>query len=255
MGGKPLFALNIVCFPEEELSMDILSEIMNGGQSKAKEAGIPVLGGHTVKDNEIKYGMVVTGEVDRKSLTRNNTAKPGDSLFLTKPIGTGIISTAIKRNFASDHIIKEATEIMSTLNYYAANAMKKLRVNACTDITGYGLLGHLSEICKSSKVSAQINFDSIPFIDGVLELAEKNIIPGGTKRNLEYNSKYVSFLNNRSKTQKYMISDAQTSGGLLISVDQNNKNKLIVELKKENVLSATCIGKIVKKEKKYITIN
>ena len=225
MGGEPKFALNIVAFPSDDLPMDVLTEILRGGSDVAAEAGIPILGGHSIKDKEPKYGMVVTG-VSNGTPVKNSTAKVGDSLILTKPLGLGIISTAIKKEKATDKIINDATEIMTTLNKTAAEAMTKIGVNACTDVTGYGLLGHLLEMCKGSKVSANIKFDSIEFIDGAVEFASNGIIPGGTKRNLLYVQNSINFSDHLDETQKHLLADAQTSGGLLISVSKDKATKL-----------------------------
>ena len=165
MGGNPLFALNIAGFPSDDLPITVLKEIFNGGQSIAELANIPILGGHTVKDKEPKYGMAITGEVKKDSLLRNNRAQKGDALILTKPLGTGIISTAIKINIIDEETYNQAIKNMIHLNSGAKNAMNGLPVNACTDITGYGLLGHLSELCLGSNLSSEINYKDIPFIN------------------------------------------------------------------------------------------
>jgi ribosomal protein S18 acetylase RimI-like enzyme len=166
MGGTPLYALNIVGFPINDLPKEILQAILQGGADKAKEAGIPIVGGHSVDDKEPKYGMVVTGEVQKNRLVRNSSAKPGDALILTKPLGTGIIATAIKKGKASEESITAATKSMATLNKAAADAMKNVDIHAATDVTGYGLLGHLLEMCKASGVSAEVNFGSLEFLPG-----------------------------------------------------------------------------------------
>ena len=254
MGGNPLFALNVAGFPEDDLPIEILSEIFKGGMSIAKEAGIPILGGHTVKDKELKFGMAVTGEVEKQNLTRNNSAQPGDILVLTKPIGTGIIATAIKRGKAPPHLITKATNIMKTLNKSCVDIMNNVGVSACTDITGYGLTGHLLEVCRGSNVSAKIHFSKIPFIEGVFELAMENIIPGGTKRNLDYIKEKVHFSDNITETQQLMLADAQTSGGLLISVNAKKSEKLIKALVMEKTQTAAAIGTITKLQKKHIYI-
>ena len=183
MGGKPLHALNIVEFPSEDLPLEILSQIMDGGLDVANKAGIPILGGHTLKDPVPKYGMVVTGRVEKDNLTLNSTAKAGDVLILTKPLGLGIISTAIKKDKAPSFLANEAVNTMTHLNKGAAEAMNSIGVNASTDVTGYGLLGHLLEMCQASEVSATLEFNETPLIQGVYELAQKGLIPGGTKRN------------------------------------------------------------------------
>ena len=225
MGGKPLFALNIVAFPTDDLPLDILSEILRGGSEIASNAKIPILGGHSIKDSEPKYGLVVTG-TPHKNPIKNSTAKVDDMLILTKPLGLGIISTAIKKDLASEKMINDAVETMTMLNKDASEIMVDVGVNACTDITGFGLLGHLLEMCKGSNVTADINFDSIDFIDGAKKLANNGIIPGGTKRNFEYVKKSIEFSNTLDECQKYLLADAQTSGGLLISVSKENFDEL-----------------------------
>ena len=227
MGGKPLFALNIVAFPIQKLANTILTEIMQGGADKAAEAGIPIVGGHSIDDNEPKYGLVVTGEVSEESLWTNTGAKPGDSLILTKPIGTGVISTAIKKEKATNSVIESAVKSMTMLNKKASEALKKFKPNAVTDVTGFGLVGHLIEICNNSQVSANINFSQINFLPGVIDLANEGIIPGGTKRNLDYAEKFAHFSESLSPTQKLLTCDAQTSGGLLISLPEAEANRFI----------------------------
>ena len=193
MGAKPLFALNIVGFPKEDLPLSVLTDILNGGLSVTEKVGIPILGGHTVKDKEPKYGLVVTGEAYQNTITRNNTAKPGDVLILTKPLGTGIITTAIKREIADFQIIRAVTDTMKSLNNTAADAMTEIGVSACTDVTGFGLLGHLLEMCEGSNVSAVIEFDQVDFLEGVFELAQKGVVPGGSKTNLKHVEPHTSF--------------------------------------------------------------
>jgi len=252
MGGKPIFALNITCFPTDDLPIEVLHQILKGGNDIAKNAGIPILGGHSIKDKEPKYGLVVTGVVNKKQLLKNNTAKKGDVLVLTKPIGTGIISTAIKKGLASKKDIKNITNSMTSLNENAANAMSKIKVNACTDITGYGLLGHITEMCSSSNVKAILNFENIPFIENVHNFAQKNIIPGGTKKNLSCFESHIKFNNHINDIQKLMLADAQTSGGLLIALPYKNSEKLIKELENEKCLTSQIIGRIVDKKSKYL---
>jgi len=254
MGGKPLFALNIACFPSDELPLEILTDILNGGLISAKEAGIPILGGHTVRDKEPKYGLVVTGIIEDGKELKNSEAKAGDVLILTKPIGTGIISTAIKNGNAPEFMIQNAIETMSTLNSGAAKAMEGISVSACTDITGFGLLGHLNEMCKNSDVSAVIDFNMIPFIEGVFELAQKGVIPGGTKKNLNFVKDEIDFADVLVEYQKLMLADAQTSGGLLISVQNENADELIENLKNQKTLSHSIIGNMYKRAEKSIYV-
>jgi len=225
MGGTPLFALNIVGFPSDDLPLEVLSDILSGGAEIASQAGISIMGGHSIKDKEPKYGMVVTG-IASVDPCKNSSAVNGDVLFLTKPLGLGVISTAIKKNIASEKMICEAVDVMTTLNKDASAAMMDIGVNACTDVTGYGLLGHLLEMSRASGVSTKINFDSFGFIDGAKKHAYDGVIPGGTKRNYEFVKDSINFSPNIDKIEKYLLADAQTSGGLLISVSENNAKEL-----------------------------
>ena len=193
MGAKPLFALNIAGFPVKDLPKSMFTEILQGGADKASEAGIPIVGGHSIDDKEPKYGLVVTGEVQESKMWKNLGAQPGDSLVLTKPLGTGIIATAIKKGLISDDIIKIAIRNMSMLNKNAADGLKGFDIHAVTDVTGFGLLGHLAEVCKGSNVSAEIYFSELDFLPSVRNLANSGIIPGGTKRNFEYLKKDLEF--------------------------------------------------------------
>ncbi len=244
MGGMPLHALNIAEFPSDDLPLEILTEIMQGGLEITKQANIPILGGHTIKDPVPKYGLVVTGRVKKKNLTLNSTAKAGDVLILTKPLGSGIIATAIKKDKAPRSIMEEAVNVMTNLNSGGAKAMNAVGVNACTDITGYGLLGHLLEMCEGSKISATIEFNEIPLMQGVFELAQKGFIPGGTKRNLDHVTPNVNFSKNISQEQKYLLADAQTSGGLLISVPKDKAEDLQNLLMENQCLSSSVIGQV-----------
>ena len=232
MGGKPLYALNIAEFPSDDLPLDILSQILDGGLDVTKIAGIP------------KYGLVVTGRVEKDNLTLNSTAQAGDVLILTKPLGLGIISTAIKKDKSPDFNVDEAGKTMTHLNRGAAEAMNAIGVHACTDVTGYGLLGHLLEMCQASEVSATLEFNTIPLIQGVYELAQKGFVPGGTKRNMDYVSSHVNFSKTLSKEQQYLLADAQTSGGLLISVAKEKAQDLQNLLNENGCLSSSIIGNI-----------
>ncbi len=210
MGGRPLFALNIVGFPINDLPKSILTEILQGGADKAAEAGIPIVGGHSVDDKEPKYGMVITGEVDESNMWKNSGAQIGDVLVLTKPLGTGVIATAIKKGVAPEESISAAVETMATLNKGAADALNGLDVHAVTDVTGFGLLGHLKEICQGSGVSAEINFSQLAFLPNVRELAQSGIMAGGTRRNLDYVKDYVEFDSALSELDQLLAADAQT---------------------------------------------
>ena len=247
MGAKPLFALNIAGFPSKDLDLSILSRILEGGQDIASKAKINILGGHTIKDKEPKYGLVVTGIADKKKIIRNNNAKPNDDLVLTKPIGTGIIATAIKKNLLEKNSFIQTIDAMKELNMNSADLMQSYLPNACTDITGFGLIGHLLEMTKNSNVSAEINYKNIIKFDYVEELAYKDVIPGGSKNNFNWHSKHVVYDEKINNTQKLILSDAQTSGGLLISVPSSESKKLVDSLNKSNKAKASIIGKIIEK--------
>ena len=253
MGAKPIFALNIVGFPEDTLPLEILEKILKGAHDKASEAGIPVLGGHTIEDPEPKYGMVVSGIIHPDKIIKNAGAKPGDVLILTKPLGTGILSTAIKRGLVEDDLKKEVTIIMSKLNKVASEIMLKYNVSACTDVTGFGLLGHLREVTLASKCNADVFFDRIPFIREVKAFATAGIIPGGTYNNLDYVKDDVDY-GIRTKTEQLLLNDAQTSGGLLISLPENDGKQYLEELKQVGIDNATIIGAFTAKGKGKITI-
>jgi len=254
MGAKPLFALNIAAFPINDLPKEVFVEILKGGADKAKEAGIPIVGGHSIDDKEPKYGLVVTGEVDINHLVKNSTAKQGDSLVLTKSLGTGIIATAIKKGVAGDSLIEKATKVMTQLNELASTLMKKHGASAATDVTGYGLLGHLLEMCVASQVSAEISYSNLPFIVGVEDLAQDGIIPAGTKRNFNYVSPKVIVHHELKEYQKLMVADAQTSGGLLISLPSENAKNFVSEFNDNLPNPAVIIGTVTKQDKYPITV-
>ncbi len=254
MGAKPIFALNIVGFPINTLPKKMLTTILQGGADKAKEAGISIVGGHSIDDPEPKYGLVVTGEVKETALITNQNAKPGDVLILTKPLGTGIIATAIKQGKAKLEWVSAAVASMKELNKTAAEVMSYCNVKSATDITGFGLLGHLSELCKASGVSAEIHYDSLPFLPGAKELAKDKIIPGGTKRNLKFASQFTEFDSSLNRTTQLMIADAQTSGGLLVACSPKNAEKYLTKINYRSSIIAVAVGKITKKKKNLITV-
>ena len=243
MGGKPIIALNIVGFPVD-LPHDILGEILKGGASKAEEAGVLIVGGHTVDDAEPKYGMSVTGVVNPGKQVTNAGAQPGDALVLTKPIGTGIITTAGKQERVSAETLDRAVAIMGELNRKASEAMMHVGVNACVDITGFGLLGHLRLIAQGSGVSAKVSVTAIPVIEGVSELLDMGIAPGGTHRNLESLEGVVDWHANITELTKILLADAQTSGGLLMSVAPDKLDTLLDALADAGVETRAVIGEI-----------
>ena len=254
MGAKPIFALNIVGFPINDLPNEMLTTILQGGADKAKEAGIPTVGGHSVDDKEPKYGLVVTGEVEEKNIVTNKSATPGDVLVLTKPLGIGIIATAIKKGVVKNDVIRAAVESMSALNELASKIMVELGVKTATDVSGFGLLGHLNEICEASKVSAEIKYDDLPLLPGVNKLASDGIISEGTKRNLSFAESFTQFLEDRTKIEKLITSDAQTSGGLLISLPPDSAKIFIKKFNERSPIKAQEIGNIIKQKTNTIYV-
>jgi cysteine desulfurase NifS/selenium donor protein len=244
MGGKPVFALSIVGFPDRKLPMEVLEQILKGANDKVAEAGIQVIGGHSIEDSEPKFGLVVTGLVHPGSILRNSGAQPGDRLILTKPIGTGIITTAIKRGLASETATSQVMQVMAELNRVAAEVMIGFGVNACTDVTGFGLLGHLKEMVEGAGVQAVLNIADIPVMDAAWEYAAAGAIPGGTKNNLDYVKRVIRWSPETPELMKFILADAQTSGGLLISVPADNASALLAGLKAKGITAAAIIGSI-----------
>lgn len=254
MGGKPLFALNIVGFPSNRLPMEILTAILKGALDKANEAGVVIIGGHTVDDTEPKFGLAVTGLLHPERILTNSRARAGDVLILTKPIGMGIITTAIKRGLADDTTVNQAVEIMSTLNRNAAETLTDFPVNACTDITGFGLLGHLKEMTTASGVNAEIYLDSVPILPAAREFIAANVVPGGTLNNLEFVSEFIEWPADISRTDKILLCDAQTSGGLLFALPEDTAEKIIKSLQTNKVSAAVIVGKITQSGAGKITV-
>ena len=242
MGGTPLTALNIVAFPED-LDLDILAQILEGGASVARAAGVAVIGGHTIKDAEPKYGMAVTGVVDPKRIVTNAAARSGDALVLTKPLGTGILTTALKRGAILAEDLDEAVRVMTTLNDGAARAMLAAGAHAATDITGFGLLGHGGGMARASNVRLVIHADAVPFMDRVLALIDAGVVPGGTRHNAETHAAFTDFARSVPRAVRVGLSDAQTSGGLLISIASDAVDALSRELNESGALAAV-IGEV-----------
>jgi len=236
MGGKPLLAMNILACPIKSMDAGIFREIIRGGLSKIEEAGALLVGGHSVEDNELKYGLSVTGVVHPDRVLLNSGAKPGDRLLLTKPLGTGILSTAIKGNLAGPEVEKQITEIMATLNRIGAEAMEWARdnghqIHACTDVTGFGLLGHLHEMTAASKVSARIYSDHIPLIPGCLDFVAMGIIPEGAYTNRKFYKQWLKNLSGGDDTMEMVLADPQTSGGLLIAAPPEAVRAILAKMK------------------------
>jgi selenide, water dikinase len=216
MGGRPFLGLNVVGWPVEDLPLEMLAQVLQGGVDVASKAGATVLGGHTITDPEPKYGMVVLGRADAERIVRNSTAPPGAHLLLTKPLGVGIATTAHKRGIADPDLLARSVELMTTTNADAADAMLIAGAEAATDVTGFGLLGHLLRMLQTSRVGARIDASSIPVLDGVLDLAMRDVVPGGTKRNHAYVAPHVQW-GRLTRPEQIVLADAQTSGGLLIA--------------------------------------
>ncbi len=254
MGGRPLFALNLVGFPSNRLPISVLEKMLQGAQSVAEKAGISIIGGHTVDDTEPKFGLAVTGMIDPRKVIRNRGAEPGDRLVLTKPLGTGILSTALKRDMLDRQQLNDLVHTMLTLNKEAGEAMQETGVHAATDITGFGLLGHLLEMLEASHVSAKLDFEKIPFIPGTFELATAGAIPGGTRDNLAFTEHGVEYGWRLSEVQRLLINDAQTAGGLLIAVENNRLQTLVDNLEKRQVETIAVIGEIGEKQDRPIQV-
>lgn len=254
MGGKPISALNLLGFPPESVPLWAVDKILRGGADKAQEAGVAIIGGHTLKTKEPLYGMAVTGTIHPDRIISNANAKAGDSLVLTKPLGIGIITTAIKKDLVEQKVVKEAVSIMTFLNKSASEAMLEVGINAATDITGYGLLGHLHELIHASKTGAKIYLSKVRVIDFAWELAKQRVIPGGTLANLKFLHNKVDWDKEITKEAKFILSDAQTSGGLLMSVSKEKEKKLLDVLTCKGVPNSMVIGEIVEDERCRIQV-
>ena len=252
MGGVPLLALNIVCFPED-LPKEVLGRILLGGMDVAKEAGIVIAGGHTVKDREPKYGLSVTGIVRPDSIITNAAAAIGDDLVLTKPLGTGIITTAAKAGVTDDATLAGAIEIMRQLNRAAGEVMVEAKVKSATDITGFGLVGHLLGMLRASGTAAKLRFSDVPLLPGVRELADRGVVPGGTRNNFDAFDSEVAWGSDITDEEKLILCDAQTSGGLLMAVPPASTQAVLDGLTQRGVMGAI-IGRVVAAEEASNTI-
>jgi selenide,water dikinase len=244
MGAKPLTALNIVSFPSGVLPLEYLGRILQGGAETARLASATIVGGHTIDDPEPKYGLAVTGLVKPGDEMTNAAAKPGDLLVLTKPLGTGIIATAIKQGKAAAEVIAAATESMAHLNRAGSEVARQAGVRALTDITGFGLLGHLSELCRASGVSVELWFDALPLLPGAAELVRQGVAPGGTRRNLEFVEPWTVFAAELEPWQRLLCADAQTSGGLLLCVPPEQVEAAVAALQRRGTPAAAVIGRV-----------
>lgn len=244
MGGDPVTALNIVGFPKGKLPLEVLAEILAGGGEKAREAGVVVVGGHSIIDPEVKYGMAVTGVIHPDKVIRNVGSRPGDALVLTKALGTGIISTALKKGTATARNVKAAVESMTTLNRVASLAMREFTVHACSDVTGYGLLGHAQEMAAGSDVTIELHARALPLLPGALRLADLGNLTGGCKRNREFLADKIEVDARIRPGLVEVAFDPQTSGGLLIAVPRSQAARLVARLHDRGVNEATIVGEV-----------
>ena len=246
MGAKPLTALNILSFPPDEIPPMVLREIIRGGCDKVKEAGAVILGGHTIRDSEVKYGLAVTGIVKKSEIISNHNARVGDVLVLTKPIGTGVIATALKNKEVVKKAVERANKSMLKLNKTASILMKRFKADAATDITGFGLLGHALNLAQASQIGLEIYTSEVPILPGAFVLAQKNFFSAGSIANFEYVKPYVRFASTVNKTWQMLLCDAQTSGGLLIAIHKNKVDKFIKALYRKGLKDAKIIGRVIK---------
>jgi selenide,water dikinase len=246
MGGTPLTALQLVGWPRDKLPFDLLGDVLEGGAAVLEEARCTLVGGHSIDDTEPKYGLAVTGLIHPEEIIGNDGARPGDVLIVTKPIGTGLITTGIKRGVVAPRVRDEAVQSMSRLNAGAARAMRRVGVSAATDVTGFGLLGHLGEMVRGSGVSAEIELAAVPLLTGAAELAANNVVPGGTQRNLSAAERFTHF-GDVDPSSRLLLADAQTSGGLLLTIEAPLANALLQALEDERDRGAV-IGRIVERD-------
>lgn len=254
MGGKPLTAMNVVCFPTKSLDISVLKDILRGGADKMLEAGVILVGGHTIDDAELKYGLSVTGTVLPDRLVTNSGAKVGDKVLLTKPLGTGIISTALKAGAVGQETVVKLISSMATLNDKASELMQEIGVHACTDITGFGLLGHTVQLAQNSQVGIDIYHASVPGFPEAGGFAERKLCPGGLQRNREFFSDSVKIISRVSSHVQDILFDPQTSGGLLICIENGKAELLLDRLHQAGVEDAAIIGEVVSEPEGMITL-
>jgi len=254
MGGEPITAMNLVCFPKDTMDISVLESILRGGLDKMQEAGVTLVGGHSIDDPELKYGLSVTGRVHPDRLVTNAGAKPGDKVILTKPLGTGIISTALKGGLVDDKLAEKVTDCMAALNKKAAELMQEIGVHACTDITGFGLLGHAVQLADASKVGLEFQIKAIPHFKEVIEFSREGMCPGGLYRNRDYYSCKVEINDEIPEHVRDVYYDAQTSGGLLICLEAEKAETLLERLKEAGVAEAAIIGRVVSEPKGKVVL-
>ncbi len=254
MGGKPLTAMNIVCFPVKTMAVSVLKDILAGGMDKIHEAGAALVGGHSVEDPELKYGLSVTGTIHPERVVMNSGGREGDRLILTKPLGTGIISTALKNGKAEQTAVSEAMKSMGTLNRKASELMQEAGVNACTDITGFGLLGHACEMIEGSESGMVIDSAAVPVLPQARELAKAGMLPGGLQRNRDFRQRMVKIEGKVPDELASILFDPQTSGGLLISLPGDKAEGLLKKLREAGIREAAIVGEVTGAEKGRVTV-
>jgi selenide,water dikinase len=244
MGARPIAMLSFVGFPRGTLPWDVLQQMLLGGAEKAREAGVDVVGGHTIDDPEPKCGYTVVGLVHPDRVITNAGGQPGDELVLTKPLGSGILTTAIKRDLLDETAIKRVIDVMAELNRAAADAMRAVDVHACTDVTGFGLLGHVRELAAASGLAVRVNAGAVPILPEVLDLIARDAVPGGTRSNEGYLAQFTTFADAVDPRVRVALVDAQTSGGLVIAVPPDQRDALVSALDANGVRVAACIGRL-----------
>jgi selenide,water dikinase len=254
MGGVPKTAMNLVAFPLKDMDMSVLRQIIRGGLDKMSEAGVVLVGGHSVEDKELKYGLSVTGFIHPDRVLTKRNLQVGDRLILTKPLGTGIINTAIKGGLASKEITDTVTRLMATLNRDAAEIMANYPVHACTDITGFGFLGHISEMVVDSETGIRIHTDRIPILPQTLDYAVMGLVPAGAYKNREFYERHVDFAPGVDALIQDILFDPQTSGGLLICVGSDRAEDLLQALKQKSIHNAAIVGQVVPEPKERILV-
>jgi len=254
MGGVPKTAMNLVAFPSKTMELSVLRRIIEGGLDKMREAGVVLVGGHTIEDQELKYGLSVTGFIHPDRVLTKKNLRVGDRLILTKPLGTGIISTAIKGGLASEAIVDQVTESMATLNKNAAEVMEDYPVHACTDITGFGFLGHLSEMVVGSGCGARIGASSVPVFPETLEYGAMGLVPAGAYSNRDFRLFMVDFASSVDRVLQDVLFDPQTSGGLLICVAPESAEALLKALKTKGIRNAAMVGEVIAEPKERIKV-
>lgn len=255
MGGEPKTVLNIVGFPIKKLGEKVLADILRGAADKVTESGAVIIGGHSIEDQEPKFGMSITGLAHPKDIWTNAGARPGDALVLTKPIGVGILTTGIKRNAVTPEQEQKVTETMAALNKTAAACLRCFEVHAATDVTGFGLLGHGSEMARGSNVSIVMDYAAVPLLPGTKELAAQGIIPGGTKANHAWLQDSAAYSAGLSMEDQFIMCDAVTSGGLLVSLPEAQAVQYVQLLHESGVSEAAIVGRVTEKQEKWVYVN